>query len=138
MIVDAGPLIAYIDADDDKHTMCRDFLETHSGPFIVPVLVITEVTHLLCKRVGVEAEQKFLNDLDEEDFQVEQVAEADWPRIRELVAKYRGFPLGTADASVIAAAERLRITQVATLDLRHFRKVNPNHCQALTLLPHDA
>lgn len=137
MIVDAGPLIAYGNAGDKHHATFLDFLENHSGPFIVPILVIAEVTHVLCRDLGVVAEQKFLNDLDEDDFQVEPVADGDWTRIRALVAQYRGFPLGTVDASVVAAAERLEITQVATVDLRHFRAVEPNHCQAFTLLPYD-
>jgi predicted nucleic acid-binding protein len=137
VIVDAGPLIAYGNAGDKHHETFLDFLETHSGPFIVPMLVIAEVTHVLCRDLGVVAEQKFLNDLDEDDFQVEPVVDEDWPRIRELVAQYRGFPLGTVDASVVATAERLEITQVATVDLRHFRNVEPRHCPAFTLLPYD-
>jgi uncharacterized protein len=36
---------------------------------------------------------------------------------------------------VIALAERLNITEVATLDLRHFTIVRPHHVSALTLLP---
>ena len=43
--------------------------------------------------------------------------------------------LGTTDASVIALAERLGVSEVATLDQRHFRVVRPSHVDALTLLP---
>lgn len=70
VIVDAGPLIAYGNAGDKHHETFLDVLETYSGPFIVPMLVIAEVTHVLCRDLGVVAEQKFLNDLDEDDFQV--------------------------------------------------------------------
>jgi len=38
----------------------------------------------------------------------------DWLRIAELVSKYPSSSLGMVDASVIAAAERLEITTVAT------------------------
>jgi predicted nucleic acid-binding protein len=44
-------------------------------------------------------------------------------------------PLGTTDASVVAVAERLKLTDVATLDRRHFTVVRPNHISALNLLP---
>jgi len=44
-------------------------------------------------------------------------------------------PLGAADASVIAIAERLKLTEVATLDHRHFTVVRPSHVNAFTLLP---
>jgi hypothetical protein len=36
---------------------------------------------------------------------------------------------------VIAVAERLDVSEVATLDHRHFTVVRPNHVKALTLLP---
>jgi hypothetical protein len=35
----------------------------------------------------------------------------------------------------MAAAERLSISDVATLDRRHFTVVRPNHVTALNLLP---
>jgi uncharacterized protein len=53
----------------------------------------------------------------------------------DLVVQYGKFPLGAADASVIAVAERLEVTRVATLDHRHFRQVAPTHCVALELVP---
>jgi hypothetical protein len=49
--------------------------------------------------------------------------------------KYRGFPLGVADSSVVALAERMRLSEVATLDRRHFHAISPMHVDALTLLP---
>ena len=49
----------------------------------------------------------------------------DWLRIAELVAHYRELPLVTVDASVVAMAERLSVTTVATLDRRHFGVVQP-------------
>jgi hypothetical protein len=51
------------------------------------------------------------------------------------VRQYADFPLGTADASVIAVPERLSATHVATIDHRHFRAVRPAHCAAFELLP---
>jgi hypothetical protein len=60
---------------------------------------------------------------------------ADWLRIAELVARYRDLPLGTVDASVVSAAERLGITEIAAIDRRHFTVVRPDHVGAFTLLP---
>lgn len=110
-------------------------LETHPGPLIVPTLVITEVAYLLATRLGAEVEVRFLGDLAAGAFVVEPVGAGDWLRIAELVARYRDLPLGTVDASVVATAERLGITAVATVDRRHFRVVRPDHVDAFTLLP---
>jgi len=43
--------------------------------------------------------------------------------------------LGTVDASVVAAAERLGVTRVATLDRKHFTVVRPAHAPAFEVLP---
>ena len=53
----------------------------------------------------------------------------------ELMRRCQGFPLGVADASVIAVAERLEADEVATLDQRHFRAVTPAHLAVLKGLP---
>ncbi len=135
LIVDAGPLYAYVDADDAHHHASLELLETHPGPLIVPTLVITEVTYLLSTRLGAEAEVRFLGDLAAGHFPVEPVAAADWLRIAELVARYRDLPLGTADASVVATAERLGVRTVATVDRRHFSVVRPRHVRSFELLP---
>ncbi len=110
-------------------------LQSHPGPLAVPVLVVTEVAYLLSSRLGYQAEVRFLGDLAAGAFSVEPIAASDWLRIAELVATYHNLPLGTVDASVVAAAERLGITTIATLDRRDFGVVRPAHAPAFTLLP---
>jgi predicted nucleic acid-binding protein len=134
-VVDAGPLYAYVDADDRHHRSSLALLESHPGPLVVPTLVITEATYLIATRLGAEAEVRFLGDLAAGAFAVEPVDTADWLRIAELVGRYRDLPLGTVDASVVAAAERLGIAEVATVDRRHFSVVRPSHIGTFTLLP---
>jgi len=51
------------------------------------------------------------------------------------VAAYRDLPLGTVDASLVAAAERLDVRDIATLDRRHFSVVRPAHVAGFELLP---
>lgn len=101
----------------------------------MPALVITEVVYLLSTRLGTEPEVRFLGDLASGAFSVEPVVAGDWLRIAELVARYRDLPLGTVDASVVATAERLGVTEIATVDRRHFTVVRPDHVAAFTLLP---
>ena len=79
-------------------------------------------------------EESDLYDVIDGEVIAEPVAAADWLRIAELVATYRDLPLGTVDASVIAAAERLGVISVATLDRRHFSVVRPLH-GPFTMLP---
>lgn len=110
-------------------------LESHPGPLLLPILVVTEVVYLLGTRLGPEAEIRFIGDIATGNLIPETVVAADWLRMAELTQVYSDMPLGSVDASVIAAAERLSIKQVATLDRRQFSVVRPRHVDALTLLP---
>jgi predicted nucleic acid-binding protein len=101
----------------------------------VPTLVITEVAYLLATRLGWQPEVRFLGDLAAGNFALEPVHPADLLRMAELVARYYDLPLGSVDASVIAAAERRGITDIATLDRRHFTVVRPRHAKTFTILP---
>lgn len=97
--------------------------------------MVTEVAYLLAARLGPEPEVRFLGDLAAGVFQVEPVAAVDWLRIAELVTQYRDLPLGTVDASVVVAAERLGVGEVATVDRRDFGVVRPHHVERFVLLP---
>ncbi len=97
--------------------------------------MVAEVGYLLARESGARLESLFLQSLAEDDFTPVELTAADYARMADLVVRYASLPLGTTDASVIAVAERLGLTEVATLDRRHFTVVPPNHVDALTLLP---
>jgi predicted nucleic acid-binding protein len=99
------------------------------------MLVVAEVGHLVRTRLGPEPEVRFLGDLAGRAFVTVPVENGDWLRIAELVARYRDLPLGTIDASIVAAAERLGVTTIATLDRRRFGVVLPAHVAAFELVP---
>lgn len=101
----------------------------------MPTLVVTEVAYLISTRLGWQAEVRFLGDLASGALTLEPVHPSDPIRIAELVARYHDLPLGTVDASLVAAAERLGVTEVATTDRRHFSVVRPNHAAAFELVP---
>jgi predicted nucleic acid-binding protein len=94
-----------------------------------------EVGYLLQSRVGPRAEVTFLNSFGGDGFRVAELEDDDIPRMAELVGKYLDLPLGIVDAAVVAIAERLKLTEVATIDHRHFNVIRPRHVQAFALLP---
>lgn len=128
-------MIAYVDASDRDHEACLRLLLNHPGALFVPTLVIAEVAHFLGRRIGNDAELGFLGDIADGALEPMAVDAKDWLRIIELTWRYRDLPLGTVDASVISLAERLKITQIATLDRKHFSVVRPAHTEAFELLP---
>jgi predicted nucleic acid-binding protein len=80
-------------------------------------------------------EAAFLRSLTSDRFTVLGPTDADLARAADLVVTYADLPLGGTGAMVVAAAERLGVTKVATLDHRHFTVVRPNHVEAFDLVP---
>lgn len=132
-VVDAGPLYAAADADDRDHEASRAALARSDLRLVVPALAVAEATYFVGRRLGPEAEGRFLRGLGTLD--VEGPTSEDFVRMGELVEQYADFPLGGTDASVIALAERVQAQIVLTLDRRHFSAVTPRHVAALELLP---
>ena len=135
LVVDAGPLVALVDRDDPAHSRCKQLFEEAVGPLVVPLLTVAEAAHFIGRRLHPDAELQFLADFVIGSFSAEAVHAADWLRIAELVEQYRDLRLGTVDASVIAAAERLGVSTIVTLDRRHFSVVRPRHIESFELLP---
>ena len=80
-------------------------------------------------------ESLFLRSLADGDFVPVELTRQDYARMADLVVTYSSLPLGTTDAAVITIAERVKLTEVATLDRHHFSVVRPSHADALMLLP---
>jgi uncharacterized protein len=135
LIVDTGPLYAAAANRDDDHDACANLLANASGPLLVPELVVTEVAYMMDSRVGPHAEIAFARSLADGLLTVEPVLDSEWSRIAELTEQYADLPLGMADASLVALAERHNAREIATLDHRHFSVVRPSHVPSFTLLP---
>ena len=138
IVCDTGPLVAAALSNDADHKACVELLPLctrlgancwYHGP------VVAEAGYLLAREAGARVESLFLRSLADGDFTPVDLSSADYARMADLVTAYESLPLGTTDASVIAIAERLGLTDVATLDRRHFTVVRPSHVAALTLLP---
>ncbi len=135
IVCDTGPLYAAADSSDAHHDECSDLLNGLPRPLVVPISVVVETSYLIEHRLGPAAEARFLAQLAGGDFQVEQLSPDDLRRAAVLVDQYADLPLGAVDASVVAVAERLGATEIATLDRRHFSIVRAAHVGALRLLP---
>ena len=135
LLCDTGVLLAAGNVKDHYHDACVALLRSAEGPLLVPSPVLGEIGYLLQSRVGPHAEIAFLRSFGGNGFHLAEIEQADVPRIAELVETYVSLPLGIVDAAVIAVAERLGLTEVATVDRKHFSVVRPRHVSAFRLLP---
>jgi len=104
-------------------------------PWLVPQPVIAEVCYLLEREHGSQAEAAFLRSFGRREMTLAPLTIEDTDRMAELVESDASLGLGGVDAAVIALAERLNVTTVATLDRRDFAVVRPRHVMVLTLIP---
>ena len=102
---------------------------------VVPQLVVGETAYLVGKITGAAAEARLLRQLEVSSVVFEPFQPRDLVRVAELIETYADLPLGTVDAAVVATAERLDVSTIATLDRRHFTVVRPTHVDAFQLVP---
>ncbi len=133
LLVDTGFLYALADADDDWHAAARGFLEARPDLLLAPAPILPEVSYLLRRRLGADAEKQFVESVAAAEIGVEDLVVVDYRRAASLMAAYG--EIGFVDAAVVAVAERLRSKAIATTDRRHFAAIRPRHVEAFELVP---
>lgn len=135
LLIDTGFLYALLNRTEQNHERVLAVTQTIHEPVILPVPAITEVAYLLLRDVGSEAVADFVANLNATDLILESPQAADYVRAAEVIRKYADARVDFVDALIVAIAERLSITRILTLDVRHFAMFRPSHCVGFELLP---
>jgi hypothetical protein len=118
ILVDTGPLIALVRADDQHHEECAAAFRTLRQPIGTVWPVLTEAMYLLAGVSG--AQEGVWEMIARGTVQLIPLGSDDVPRIRELMRQYANRPMDLADASLIRVAEREGIRQFFTIDRKDF------------------
>lgn len=129
--IDTPALVVLFNTRDPDHQRVAHVLETDSGPYVIPALIMAEMAYVVDHRLGHASVIRLLDNLLSARVML-YCGDKDTERIRNLVERYADMPLGFADAAVIACAER-HGGRVLTLDHRHFGVVARD--AAITILP---
>jgi predicted nucleic acid-binding protein len=135
LLVDTNVWLAAGDRRSTRHHDCSRLLAEHAGELAAPVPVIAETSWLLLDRSGPGAQAGFVAMITTGRLEPVELVAEDWVRVLELLVTYAALALDVIDASIIAIAERLGQTTIATLDHRDFQVVRPAHCAAFELIP---
>jgi predicted nucleic acid-binding protein len=114
ILIDAGPLIALFDSDDNHHVRTRDFLSKNPYCFISTLAVFTEVSYMLS--FSVKAQESFYEWVMYKGVIIADINQNDMPRILELTGKYADIPMDFADATLVITAEKTGICNIISLD----------------------
>ena len=134
ILVDTGIFIAACDRNEPNHQSCVDLLRSRADLAIV-ASVVAETAWLIEDRLGPRAEASFLRLVTSARFDIVDLVPDDYERCLELIETYDDLGLGFVDASIIAVAERLGQSTLATLNHRDFAVVRPAHRDAFELVP---
>lgn len=130
ILVDAGPLVALVDADDQFHKKCVAALKVLREPLVTVWPPLTEAMYLLSDLR--KAQDAVWEMIARGLLQLLPLGVTDVPRIRELMGKYPDRPMDLADAALIRVAEREGIRKIFTVDREDFSvcrlhgRVRPN------------
>ena len=120
VLLDTGIVYAYYDRSDAWHARARTLIQQETRGLILPAPVIPEVDHLLGARLGASSRQSFYAGIVSGAYLVAELAQERYARVAELNRRFDDLDLGFVDAAVVAIAESLGLTRVATTDRRHF------------------
>jgi len=129
VIVDTGPLVAYLLSDEQHHAWTVERFSTLPPPFLTCEAVLSEACFVLARGGG---DPDALWELVERGLiQVSFRLTDEIADIRQLMRKYLDVPMSFADACLVRMTEQLTDCVVVTLDShfriyrRHGRKVIP-------------
>jgi hypothetical protein len=118
ILVDTGPLVALFDPRDGDHEACREALQALRTPLRTTVPVLTEAFHLLGP--GARPAAALSDFVRGGGLGCWFLDDPGLVRAFELMTRYADRPMDLADASLVVAAERLRVTRIFTLDRGDF------------------
>ena len=120
VLLDTGIVYAYYDRSDAWHDRARTLVQGEQRGLILPAPVVPEVDHLLGHRLGASSRLTFYAGIVEGDYLVVDLPKDAYARVVELNRRFDDLDLGFVDGAIVALAETLGLSRVATTDRRHF------------------
>lgn len=133
--MDASGLLAAIDESQRGHKAALKALADSEPPLLLSPFVLAELDFFLSTRIGPAAEGAFLEEVADGAYQLEPFEGDDVAAALEIIHSYSDLAIGLADASIVVLADRHDVSDVLTLDTRHFRALRRSGGRAFRLLP---
>lgn len=113
-LIDAGPIIALFDKDDQYHQKVMEFMESFEGRLISTWPVLTKVSYML--DFNKQTQLDFIDWVGEGGIELYNLEQWQLIKVREVVDKYSDLPADFADASLLVAAQAKNLDEIISLD----------------------
>lgn len=114
IVVDAGPIVAWLSSRDDAHAWVKDQFARLRPPLLTCEPVLVEASYLL---------ERYGNDpllvpalVGNGVLRIAISVQPEIGHLQALMRKYRDVPMSLADACIVRLTEQLASVQVMTLD----------------------
>ncbi|MBI1257299.1 MAG: PIN domain-containing protein [Chloroflexi bacterium] len=135
ILIDTNVILAYVFQKDVNHQRASQLIHSiASETRIVTAPVLLELFQMTAVRINYSRAIKVFMDT-KENFHIEALTSEDMQRMEQIMNQYASAEFDFADTAIMAQAERLNVTRVATFDHRDFEIFRPAHCDYLELLP---
>jgi uncharacterized protein len=132
ILLDTSAIVALLDIGDAYHNAIEPYWQEQ---LLLPMTLLAEVDYMVSKYLGAHVARAFFAGIGDGELELISFDALDFARANAIMKKYPSVPLGIADASVMALAERYQIQRILTLDRRHFSLVKPSNMEYFELLP---
>ena len=114
IVLDTGPLVAFLDAADEHHAWAAGEFSRFEGKVRVCEAVLTEALYLL--RALRRAQEKILEWVKRGELTCDFVLPQEAQAVRALWGRYKNVPISLADACVVRMAEMHPQSVICTVD----------------------
>jgi predicted nucleic acid-binding protein len=133
-LLDTGVLLAAIAKNDDMHEVCALAMD-ETPNVLLPDVVLPEVAYMVMRDMEVSDLMPLLSAIASREIELVMTTPEDVGRAAEILKRYEDARVDFVDCVIVAMAERLEITQIPTIDRRHFSLFRPRHCERFELIP---
>lgn len=135
VLADTSFIYAVMDQSSKQHQQALNYYSNYQGSILRPALALVELVYLINRLGGASLVIKTLRSLRASQIEFIDPTLHDYDRSLDILEQYIDSRIDFVDACIMALAERLQITQIATYDRRDFGLYRPAHCEHFDLLP---
>jgi predicted nucleic acid-binding protein len=115
-LCDTSPLVALINQRDNNYARAVAALKTLKGSLVTTWPCVAEAMHLLNNYGGWPTQDELWGYIEDGLIEIHESSRVERTRMRKLMEQYRSTPMDLGDASLVAAAEVLKVSRIFTFD----------------------
>jgi predicted nucleic acid-binding protein len=120
ILCDTAPLFCLVDKSQPRHLAVKNFIKNNPSLLVTTWSCFTEAMYLSLQRGGWSMQNQLSKLLLQNLVILQTIETSDYPRLFQLMNKYKDRPMDLADATLVISAEKLNLQTILTFDSDFF------------------